>query len=133
MTYTPAVSQQAYDESPYGILDAALDEMSKRGAREGRQGGAVLRVRLNGRNLGHMRMRSVVNEGDRFKFYGLSFRLDIEDVISARRIVSGNGVLAAVEVVTTHGTIRFDAPPGLRAPSRGRSRRQNTRPVRSAA
>ncbi len=128
MTYTPAASQEAYDASPYGILDNALDQMSSRGARDGKQGRAVLRVRLEGRVIGHMRMRTVVNEGDRMKFYGLSFALDVDDIVSARRIVSRNGVLAGVEIRTTRTTVLFDAPPGLRAPSRTRSRRQGRRP-----
>lgn len=133
MTYVPAESKNAYDASPYGILDNALDEISKRCAREGSQGRAVLRVRANGRNLGHMRMRTVVNEGDRFKFYGLFFSLDIEDIVSTRRIVSRSGTLTGVEVSTKRTTLVFDAPPGLREPSPARVRRRRARPILRAA
>ena len=133
MSHAPQSSQAAYDSSPYGILDGALNDMSLRGAREGRQSRAVLRAALNGRVLGHTRMRSIVNEGDRFKFYSLWFSLHEEHVLAARRIVSGQGVLAAVEVDTPFGTVRFDCPPGLRAPSRSRAKRQAARPSRKAA
>lgn len=87
-----------------------------------------MRAFQKGRPLGHFRMRSVVNEGDRFKFYSLAFFLDEQDILSARRLTSSYGVLTGVEIETPYGMMRFDAPPGLRYPSRGRSHRQHVRP-----
>lgn len=119
------------DLHPYAIMDRVIDQLATRGAREGKYGRAVLRVTHDGRNLGPVRMRTIVSDGFRIAFYGLWFSLDEQDIRSARPIVSSYGTVVGVDIDTTFGTIRVDAPPGLRVPNSRRARRQAFRPSRS--
>lgn len=116
---------------PYTVMDRVIDQLATRGAREGKYGRAVLRVTHDGRNLGPVRMRTIVSDGFRIAFYGLWFSLDERDIRSARPIVSSYGTVVGVDIDTTFGMIRVDAPPGLRVPNRRRARRQAFRPSRS--
>lgn len=119
------------DLHPYTVMDQVIDQLATRGAREGKYGRAVLRVTHDGRNLGPVRMRTIVSDGFRIAFYGLWFSLDERDIRAARPIVSSYGTVVGVDLDTTYGTIRVDAPPGLGVPNRRRARRQAFRPSRT--
>jgi hypothetical protein len=123
------------DTHPFDTFREHLDSLVERVAPGGRRSHAVIRVRHNGTILGHTRMRAVVEEAcgeptDRIKFYGLHFFLPIDGFRSSRPIHSACGTLVGVEVETDWGTVSIDAAPGLRAPSRRRTRARNMRRIR---
>ncbi len=115
---------------PFDVLTAGIDAIARRTSPK--ISDAIMRVRLDGRVIGHCRMRSFVEENcgerdDRLKIYGLSTFLSAEGMTGARTIHSGSGLLVAVEADLPQGRIVFDSPPGLKAPSRRRARRQRRR------
>jgi hypothetical protein len=132
MVQTNAAVAASSELHPYTVMDQVIDQLATRGAREGKYGRAVLRVTHDGRNLGHVRMRSIVSDGFRIAFYGLWFSLDDRDIRTARPIVSSYGTVVGVDLDTIYGTIRIDAPPGLAVPNHRRARRQAFRPSRTA-
>lgn len=115
---------------PFDVLTAGIEAIADRASSS--RSDVVMRVRLDGRVIGHCRMRSFIEENcgerdDRLKIYGLSTFLPAEGMTGARTIHSGSGLLVAVEADLPQGRIIFDSPPGLKAPSRRRAQSQRRR------
>lgn len=107
------------EAEPFDVLTQALQDLTS--GRRTKQSQTVLRIEHVGHGTVTTRMRSVVEEDDRIKFYACRFFLMHDHVLGARVVRSISGRTVRVEVDTIHGAMAFDAPPGMRAPSRRRS------------
>jgi hypothetical protein len=79
-----------------------------------RSGETPFRVVLEGRRMGRMRLRSVVQEEDRLKLYGIGLILPDDMVVCAEPMTSGSGRHFGVRFHTTGGTLEVSTAPGMR-------------------
>ena len=72
------------------------------------------RVSMDGHPIGSIRLRAIVNEGDRLRLCSIS-RIVPEDVVTGfERIVSASGACRGVRILTDVGAIEFETAPGMR-------------------
>lgn len=104
---------------------ALLGQLAEAGAATSRRkdGQTPFRVSLNGLSYGRTRMRAIVQEEDRLKFYSNGLILPEDMVTHAEPMLSGSGRPYGVRFhTTTAGAMELTTAPGMKPGRRRRPR-----------